>query len=47
MIFVMVFETLQHGILADEGANLPGHQICTQIVMGQFSPLVMGVCNLC
>jgi hypothetical protein len=31
MIFVMVFKTLQHGngILANEGASPPGHQICT------------------
>jgi len=27
----MVFETLQHGILANEGASPPGHQICTLI----------------
>jgi hypothetical protein len=28
--FVMIFETLQHGILANVGTSPPGHQICTQ-----------------
>jgi len=31
MIFVVIFETLQHGILANEGASPHGHQICTLI----------------
>jgi hypothetical protein len=30
----MIFETLQHGILASEGASPPGRQICTQCAKG-------------
>jgi hypothetical protein len=37
MIFVMIFETLQHGILANEGASPPGHQICTLFLLLGFS----------